>query len=156
MRYRQKLIITWCQVRALSTTQPSSETICELLWMWVDWFCPNGTQFLFYRPKLAASGRLLSSDDPIVDNTGPNWGFGRWKAAHGTWFPANLTKHIEKSFLTVKLGLAIVCVELLEELHVGLTYCNQINKNFRKYIALKQTNKCMYLQCLLLIMPSFL
>jgi len=33
--------------------------------------CPDGTQFLSYWPTLAASGRLLSSDDPIVDSTDP-------------------------------------------------------------------------------------
>jgi len=36
------------------------------------WRCPDETQFLSCWPKLGASGRLLPSDGPIADSTGPN------------------------------------------------------------------------------------
>lgn len=40
--------------------------------MCLAWGYPDGRQFLYFWPKLAAYGRLLLSDGLIVDSTGPH------------------------------------------------------------------------------------
>lgn len=44
------------------------------------WRCADEIQFLFYPPKMATSGRVLPSDAPIFQSTGPNLEFSRIEA----------------------------------------------------------------------------
>ncbi|GFX18830.1 hypothetical protein TNCV_4143511 [Trichonephila clavipes] len=80
----------------------------ELLWKYVFWCSPYGTQHLFCWLILVISGQSLTSNGPVIDNRDLNLVFGHAEATPLKMILLQSHQIHNRIFLAVSPGMATV------------------------------------------------